>query len=413
MGVTPVSQSAPPKIESAVPDVVAPPPGNPRFPMFDGLRALAALAILVNHAVFIAGYNMQGTLRQWTSLLDIGVPVFFVVSGFLLYRPYVSADMRGVASTPLATFIRRRALRIIPAYWVALTLISLYPYNAQTFEHWPRFYFFLQAYFPPSSGGLAQAWSLCVEVAFYLVLPFYAAVMSRIHRKTGPLGRFRMDVLALLLLSGFSLFTEISVVSNSHAGSSAAWDNSLVRYFFWFALGMLMALSSSWQSDSGKATKNWFQTFVREHPTAIWALAATAFLIAGALNTTSPLGFRAGVREEIVYWLLGGVTAALLVLPAAFAEVGRGVPGSVLGSRLLSWLGLVSYGIFLWNLAPLNYFWSRTDFGVDTHSARAVINVGVALAFTIPVAAASYYIVERPFLKLKFRKKTDQLTLSS
>jgi len=88
------------------PDALTPPPGNPRFPLFDGLRAVAALSVLLYHAGFYSRANEGATgLSPYLARLNVGVAVFFVISGFLLYRPLLAArasqDLRfAFATTP-------------------------------------------------------------------------------------------------------------------------------------------------------------------------------------------------------------------------------------------------------------------------------------------------------------------------
>ena len=103
-------------LESEITETVAPVPHN-RFPCFDGLRAIAALAVVVYHVTTI--YNIE-TLHydtwQWTQRLgNFGVSTFFLISGFLLYRPYVAAHFSGRPTPRLIPFWGRRALRIYPA----------------------------------------------------------------------------------------------------------------------------------------------------------------------------------------------------------------------------------------------------------------------------------------------------------
>src|SRR5581483_10066033 len=97
-----------------------------RFPLFDGLRAIAALSVVAVHfAAYTSSLN-TGALRAVTSQLAAGVCVFFLISGFLLYRPFVAARLeRG--SRDLPSYARGRVLRIVPAYWFALTVLALWP----------------------------------------------------------------------------------------------------------------------------------------------------------------------------------------------------------------------------------------------------------------------------------------------
>ena len=125
---------------------VAPPPGNPRFPLFDSLRAIAALSVLTFHVAAIAGALERGFAGDVLAMLSRGVILFFVISGFLLYRPFVAARAPRAGPRPsTARYARRRVLRIVPAYWVALTVLAVFPGIAGVFsDDWWRYYFFLQ-----------------------------------------------------------------------------------------------------------------------------------------------------------------------------------------------------------------------------------------------------------------------------
>ena len=82
------------------------------FEGFDGLRAIAAIAVAITHSAFISGFNIRNdTWGPYTARLDIGVAVFFVISGFLLYRPFVLARFRNSSGPATLPFFRRRFLR--------------------------------------------------------------------------------------------------------------------------------------------------------------------------------------------------------------------------------------------------------------------------------------------------------------
>jgi peptidoglycan/LPS O-acetylase OafA/YrhL len=164
---------------------LAPPPGNPRFPLFDGLRAIAALSVFLGHTV-TGTYSLVGH----TSLIvlaiqvaDQGLAIFFLISGFLLYRPFLLARLAG-RRLGVRDFAARRALRIIPAYWVALTLfIAAGLVSGVTTSNWWIFYGFLQVYrFNTIGQGIGVAWTLCIEVTFYAALPIFALVAGRLRR---------------------------------------------------------------------------------------------------------------------------------------------------------------------------------------------------------------------------------------
>ncbi|HVM63588.1 MAG TPA: acyltransferase family protein, partial [Acidimicrobiales bacterium] len=91
------------------------------FPCFDGLRAFAALTVILVHTSFPTGFTTrQHFWGAFTARGEIGVAVFFLISGFLLYRPFVAAHLEGRPGPAIRPYLKRRILRIVPAYWVAL-----------------------------------------------------------------------------------------------------------------------------------------------------------------------------------------------------------------------------------------------------------------------------------------------------
>ena len=175
-------------VSSRPPDALAPPPGNPRFPLLDPLRAVAALCIVVTHTAGLGGFNQAHALGAWTARLDCGVAIFFVLSGFLLYRPFVAARLEGRPGPRVGRYARRRALRILPAYWVALILLGLIvpQYTPGVFGHdWWVYFGLLQSWSANTIlGGISATWSLSVELAFYVLLPFYALALRRASVRT-------------------------------------------------------------------------------------------------------------------------------------------------------------------------------------------------------------------------------------
>src|SRR3954447_8477071 len=188
-------------VPEAAPDALRPPPGNPRFPLVDGLRAVAALTVLVGHTSFMSGFNGNSVFGPVVSRFDLGVALFFVISGFLLYRPFVAARLERRPAPRVLRYARRRVLRIVPAYWLALTCLAIWPgLRGDVFGHWYIYYFFLQNLsLQYIQGGITATWSLCVEVQFYILLPFYALGVFALMRRL-PI-RTQMAVELVLLLS--------------------------------------------------------------------------------------------------------------------------------------------------------------------------------------------------------------------
>ncbi|HWI72742.1 MAG TPA: acyltransferase, partial [Baekduia sp.] len=226
----------------ATPDALRPPPGNPRFPLVDGLRAVAALSVLVTHTAFISGFNGHGLPGQITSRLDIGVALFFVISGFLLYRPFVAARFDGRPVPRVALYFRRRALRIIPAYWLALTVLAIWPGLPFVHsDHWWVYYGFLQDLRVPwIQGGLKTAWSLAVEVQFYLLLPVYAVACARWLKEQPVAWQARTEYGVLAMLAVLSLAARTFSFADR---SPDTVSSTIGGTFLWFTVGMAFAVA--------------------------------------------------------------------------------------------------------------------------------------------------------------------------
>jgi peptidoglycan/LPS O-acetylase OafA/YrhL len=374
-------------VSSRPPDALAPPPGNPRFPLLDPLRAVAALAIVVTHTAGASGFNAAYALGAWTARLDCGVAIFFVLSGFLLYRPFVAARLDGRDRPRVGRYARRRALRILPAYWVALIAVAvLSPHEAPgTFgPHWWMYFGLLQSWSALDIlGGLGVAWSLSVEAAFYVLLPFYALGMARLLRSRSRDSQARLE-LTFLVVTALLAWGARTVVHLADPGGP--YLNTLPGNWAWFCGGLSLAVLSAWGPEHLRPA--------RDHAYVFWG-AAFALLTVAAWGAGLPRYYLTPYRtvplaaEHVLY--LG--VAVCLVAPAVVRDR---MP--VLRSRLLVWLGLVSYGIFLYHM-PLV---SRLA-GVRTHIPAGgwvwyTLAVGIAATMC---AAASYYLVERPLLRFK------------
>src|SRR3954447_2914815 len=115
---------------SVGPDVVAPPPHHPKFPLSDGMRGIAAVSVLVVHTwLFTNGFGgLQPNLpNRFVVRLDAMVAIFFMLSAFLLYRPMIPRRGGGPAAPRVGDYLRRRLLRIYPAFWVVLTALAIFP----------------------------------------------------------------------------------------------------------------------------------------------------------------------------------------------------------------------------------------------------------------------------------------------
>ena len=142
------------------------------LPAVEGMRACAAVGVVVTHVAFQTGHT-GGVAGRLFGRFDLAVAVFFALSGFLLWRGHAAAA-RGLRPIPATGhYVRSRLVRIMPAYLVAVVVIlCLLPDAKADFTVWLANLSLTQIYVPLTlTAGLTQMWSLAVEVNFYLALP--------------------------------------------------------------------------------------------------------------------------------------------------------------------------------------------------------------------------------------------------
>jgi peptidoglycan/LPS O-acetylase OafA/YrhL len=404
--------------ESGAPSpAVAPPPGNPRFALFDSLRAIAALAVLVFHVSSTTGALNNGTFGDVLTMLSRGLILFFVISGFLLYRPYVAARAAGRPRPRTSRYARRRVLRIVPAYWVALTVLAIFPGIVGVFSaDWWRYYLFLQAYSQDTfGGGIPVAWTLCVEVAFYVSLPLWAMAVGRLRLGSGPRAWLWGESAALALLAAGGIGVQIA---GARQVISMLVSESLLGQSTWFALGMALAVASVVSERSERQSRA--RRAVVAHSGLCW-IGAAASLIGlalvlqpdGLLGVAQALGEKQSITRTLAGIAMTATLIGLLVVPAVFGEGSGGFPRRLLGWAPLAWLGLISYGIYLWHLTvtqllafpadPQHFSASGLELATKIEHATTPILLALTIAITSVLAAISYYVVELPFLRRKER----------
>jgi peptidoglycan/LPS O-acetylase OafA/YrhL len=240
-------------------------------------------------------------------------------------------------------------------------------------------------------------WSLATEAAFYLALPVAAWALAR--SRPG-VARLRRQAL-LLALTPFLGAAWMALANSMHRPLWTLW---LPAFIGWFGLGMALA---SWREGrtGGAIRRSWLDTLA-EHPGTSWAVAAALYLvlvspIAGPYDLSPPTAGQAAVKN-----LLYGLFGALVVLPAL-------VPGSsapepfairVLGSGPARYLGNISYGIFCYHLIALGLVERILDFRI--FSGGFGLLFWPTLAASVTVATLSYYLLERPIMRLGRRRRS-------
>jgi peptidoglycan/LPS O-acetylase OafA/YrhL len=361
------------------------------FPALDGARVLAATAVLLHHVAFWTGDYTPDLVGRIFSRLDVGVAIFFVLSGFLLSRPLFLAAAQGRPAPRTAAYLWRRALRILPAYWltVAAALLLLPQNDGSGPGTWLRHLTLTQIY---GTGhlreGLSHTWSLSTEVAFYLVLPFAGAALVRLVRRWPRRPGRVLAVLGLATLLGLAWLVWNWVARPFPAAGLDLW---LPSYTGWFAGGMALALLSV--SDADLRPVRTAADLGASLPTC-WAAAAALFWIAtspvaGPMGLLEPTATQAAIKN-VLY--LG--VAVLLILPLVFGDQRAGWARRALSSRPGRFLGDVSYGLFLIHVVVLAGAFAVFDLvqfqGDVVWMALAVWTVSVALASVL------YVGLERP-----------------
>jgi peptidoglycan/LPS O-acetylase OafA/YrhL len=366
-----------------------------RFPTFEGLRALCALAVLVYHAGTFTGLTwgpgaVDEPLGPWVQHLNVGVSVFFVLSGFLLFRPFVLADLAGDRAPAAVPYLVRRLVRIFPAYWVAL-FVSTQVLDLELGDWWGhvRFYGLLQIYWGDTVlGGLVQAWSLCTELSFYLFLPLWAAGLRRVGGRR-PADRVRVHAAGLVALYVLGLATRTWLRAGDHAIGYA----TLPANADLFAIGMALALVRSAAAVADRPPGGLART-LGEAPGAAWLAAGCCYL--GAVSLGYPFGLVAPtVSQEVLRQVLFGAIAGLVVAPGAFGDQARGAIRRLLRSKPLWALGVVSYGIYLWHLTAMERL---VEIGRWVGDPSMLPLVALTTVITVAIAAASWWGLERPLL---------------
>lgn len=387
-----------------------------RFPLVDSLRAIAALCVLLTHTAVAAGVsgNPHSALSPYAQRLDVGVAIFFLISGLLLYRPFVAARFRDRRMPAVGPYGWRRFLRIAPGYWLALTVTAVWvgtsAYELGVFSSGglPIYYLMLQTYRGQTlSGGLVQGWTLTIEITFYAFLPLYAWAMRGVARRRArrsgrnPRSVLRSELIGLVVLVIVSEAWKAVVLSGQspHQVVITPTLDALPSFLDQFALGMGLAVLSAWIEQRGTAPP-WVARFDRASVLS-WVFAALAFYVVSKRIGISPRFFAPMGRWQYLgrEWLYAAVAFGLLA-PAVIGDQTRGLPRRVLSLRVLAWLGLISYGLYLWQTTVLAQL-QRWNFG-----AHSVIHPWVwwsagTLVMTAAIAAASYYLLERPMLSLK------------
>ncbi len=343
----------------------------------DGLRGLAGVGVVLVHVWMYTGGNRPAAHPVVDAVigeLRLGLMAFFVLSAYLLTRPWIAAARSGRPRPATRAFLVRRAARIMPAWWVAIVgafavLWRTGSGRAAAPADLPIFAVMAQNHFWHTRGRLIPpGWSLAVEVTFYLLLPLLGWLLVRAARRRGP-ARPALAIAVTLIAAGLAW---------EWAAYAGAWPptvtTSLPTFLPIFACGIAAA---ALPAPRGPRTR--------------WGMLAAGWALVLACAWWHHDG--TGALGHVVRDLPAAMGFALIV--PALASGGRGL----LELPPVRWLGTVSYGTYLWHMPVLfALFTSGVLPSVPAVAFAAVFGPALVLA------ALSWYGVERPVLRLASRR---------
>jgi peptidoglycan/LPS O-acetylase OafA/YrhL len=363
-------------------------------PGLTGLRALAAFLVV--------GFHLNGLMvprRLTLAGIDVtplvtigwvGVAVFFVLSGFLITVHLIERRASGGVLETYPAYLRDRVLRVVPAYWAQIAILFAIGWIATgSMPAWastiPAHLAFLQNFRMDTHSAINGVfWSLPVEFMFYILAPFLVALTWRPQASLAGIAARA----AVVAAAGIAVAVAWRAFCVRHWGTDVAtlfWASAthLPGHTDQFAIGMAAAL-----------------LFTAAGERAPHGRASDALVVAGLVALAGSM-YLIDFRVED-YWKDSALFHGWLTLAAsAISLVVLGVAGrgplarALFESRIVLWLGTVSYSVYLWHwiIGPPIGAWLGA-------SGRLVFGP-VALAAILATAAASYYLVERPFLRMK------------
>lgn len=350
------------------------------IPALDGLRGLAVALVVMRHAAYLGGYSDGFPLTLGVFMLNgwVGVDLFFVLSGFLISRPFFWG--REFSWKP---YLTRRALRIMPAYLFVLFLVLLGGVPLYSIGHddlgWRVIYhlIFLQDYFP--SDIVVAFWSLGVEEKFYLLVPVIVPLIIRMRN-------YQMQLVALVFIIflgplsralTFIFFGEADNYPDFFDLYRSPFHACLDGLFFGVLLARIESANAKLLRRS--VMKNIF-----------WLGAFSLFL----LMISHELLKNISVTEAILSPIAVSLIMALLVGAAVFG----GAPGffNLFVSR---WLGRISYSIYLIHI-PLIYPAAALEKSIG---GGFFVFLLIYFSLVLLVSHLINVFIERPFSNLKER----------
>lgn len=409
------------------------PSGGDSLPQLDGLRAIAVIMIFMRHAWGLSGQwkpvlnvGMRIDLSPIVLMMANGVDLFFVLSGFLLSRQFISAHAAGKPRPDVRRYFQLRAFRILPAFYVSLAvaLIVFTPaiidpslvYSVVGLKAIAANLFVMQTIAPWAYGlwgQLSPYWTLTIEVLFYMMLPFMVRFFLG-RRWLVAVPAFLVVTWGWLYLihSGhFDGLTDFIVNHGGRAGSSPAFarfflSKQLPAHLFDFACGIGAACAVSAVKDLDK----WRAKLARAARWSGLAVVLVGMYVLGRITQDNryyeglPLMFASKPSARIFYYFeepAMGFGFGLFI----FGLCCRGVRSSTLSWKPLRFIGIIGFGVYLFHM-PFLYLYTKMPWVASIRDLK--IHWIVLMLFTgavvVVVASILYLTVEKPFIDYARRR---------
>jgi peptidoglycan/LPS O-acetylase OafA/YrhL len=316
-----------------------------RIPSLDGLRAISIAAVVLGHL----GKSGHGPQIFREVYADTGVRLFFVISGFLITKILVEEHDQ-TSSLNLKNFYLRRALRIFPAAFVFLALALVFYWHDIRWDHLVAASLYVANFDPARPWIFGHLWSLGVEEQFYLLWP---GILTRWYEKRKTI---LVGILVLAPICRLALYC-FKVPGGDYGGYPWATSN--------LASGCLLAM---------------FAPRLPRIRISVGLVMALGVLLIPlfAANTAARTLLQVFILQPILCLSMAGVLLHVVQTPYRF-----------LNSGPISWLGRISYSLYLW----------QQPFCSDPH-----LRHGYFVVFAVAAAALSYYCVEQPILRWRDRR---------
>jgi peptidoglycan/LPS O-acetylase OafA/YrhL len=379
-----------------------------RIPGADGLRAFACLLVVWHHTTQRFNPENSATWIQNIHFFgmrgEVGVSLFFVLSGCLLSIPFWNSLLNADQFPSLRFYAINRAARIIPAYWFNLvfcTVIALLVFG-QDIDWWRLIsgLLFINSYhyssfFPAELNG--PLWSIGLEVSCYLLLPIVLFLIIKSSKKIsyayiGIVGWiFALQLINPLIINIFATSDKLKGWQYGLAGGAKQWLPywNIASFFTQFLCGSLAALVILTLKSRGVV-----KTRIFDFSFIFMAIAAIV-LVATRLNPGAPDSF---TKQPYIAPFYAILMAGVIVAASMSMHVSK-----LLDNQLFSWLAKLSFGIYLWHvflieLIGRKFLTQYVYYGVTDLVQWLMISSAVLLG-SIAIAAISWRYLESPILK--------------